>query len=196
MSYTSPIWRLAVSVLEGRKEMSVRVYRYPRNCTWLIGYSRMLEVGKALRRLGFKDIKIRSTRSKGIDFKVFDRRHNLILAVEVTNYNLTSYQNFERFKGVRDKLNDIAKIHNCKKLFIASFERNFIPFKKQYAIHNIDVIVLGFQTVPKGLFDSNPKLFPTTEHNFVRKLRRKGYSTQTNTTLKLKKYLRDNNLSF
>ena len=180
---------------EGRKEMSVRVYRYPRNCTWLIGYSRMLEVGKALRRLGFKDIKIRSTRSKGIDFKVFDRRHNLILAVEVTNYNLDSYQNYERFKGVRDRLNDIAKIHSCKKLFIASFEENFKPFKKQYALHKIDTIVLGFQTVPKGLFDSNPKLFPRTSSSYSL-LRRKGYSTQTTTTLRLKKYLRNNNLSF
>ena len=176
--------------------MSVRTYRYPKDCTWLIGYSRMLEVGKALRRLGFKNIKIRSTRSKGLDFKVFDRRHRLILAIEVTNYNLTSYQNYERFIGVRNLLNEIEKIHGCKKLFIASFEENFKHFKKQYPIHNIDTMVLGFQTVPKRLFDSNPQLFPTTKKNSVRKLRRKGVSTQTITTLRLKKYMKNNNLSF
>lgn len=175
--------------------MTVRVFRYPKDCTWLIGYTRMLEVGKALRRLGF-DIKIRSTRSKGLDFKVFDRRHRLILGIEVTNYNLDSYQSYARFVGVRNLLNDIEKIHGCKKLFIASFEKNFQSFKKQYTIYNIDTLILGFQVVPKGLFDSNPQLFPTTEPNYVRKLRRKGYSTQTNTTLKLKKYLKDNNLSF
>lgn len=175
--------------------MTVRVFRYPKNSTWAIGFARTQEIGKALRRLGF-DIKIRSTRSKGLDFKIFDRRHNLILAVEVTNYNETSYQNYKGFMGVRDLLNDIAKIHNCKKLFIASFEENFKPFKKQYPMNDIDVMVLGFQTVPKLLFDSNPQLFPTTEPNYVRKLRRKGYSTQSNTTFKLKKYLKDNNLSF
>ena len=183
--------------------MSVRIYRYPKDCTWLIGYTRMLEVGKGLRRLGFKDIKIRSTRSKGVDFKVFDRIHRLILAIEVTNYNQTSYQNYKRFMGVRDLLNDIAKIHylpnnpfGCKKLFIASFEENLKHFKKQYAIHNIDVMVLNFQTVPKGLFNSNPKLFPTTKPNRVRKLRRKGVSTQITTTLKLKEYMKKNSLSF
>jgi len=176
--------------------MSVRTYRYPKDCTWLIGYSRMLEVGKALRRLGFKYIKIRSTRSKGLDFKVFDRRHRLILAIEVTNYNLTSYQNYERFIGVRNLLNEIEKIHGCKKLFIASFEENLKHFKKQYAMNNIDVITLGFQTVPKGLFDSNPQLFPITKKNSVRKLRRKGVSTQITTTLKLKEYMKKNSLSF
>lgn len=65
------------------------------------------------------------------------------MATEITNYNTTSYQSSEKFKGVRDRLNEIARIHGCKRLFIASFEKNFVTFLRECARNNKDGLVLG-----------------------------------------------------
>jgi len=169
--------------------MSVTVQKYPKNCTWQISWVRTAEIGRTLRQLGF-NIRIKSTRASGIDCKVFDRRHNLVLAIEITNYNHNSYQSYEKATGIVTRLNDIANIHNCRKLLVVSFDRNYKAFKRLYSANQIDVLTFGFQTVPTTLYNSHTHLFINNSN-----LIKKGNRTKMRTRQHLRNYLQNHNIT-
>jgi len=154
---------------------------YPKGCGWSIGKARATEIGHSLFSMGFQAIvnpMYQKIRRMGIDVYVEGKNGNLKAVMESTNFGYF-YMSKQKAERTVILLNQHPYVPH---ILVVSFPVNYLSFKSYFRKEGIIVLELGFQTVPKWLYNGYPHLF-VKHPNLIME----GRKTQYRTTKKLRR---------
>jgi hypothetical protein len=107
-----------------------------------VGRVRVENIASILSRLGFS-VTYEPVENHDVDIWVFTKTRNLILVIEVINWQITSCMSKKKTKSIRKNFNQ----YDCMKLLVTSFKENLSDELCSEEI-DFDVLELGFQTQP------------------------------------------------
>lgn len=110
------------------------------NCD--VGQARVENIAHAIRSFGFTE-HTNSVQTHGVDIWVENSRGDLILVIEVLNWQIFDYMSRSKAESIQRNFRD----YECSKLLVVSYDSVLVGYE-DYIDPDVDVIEFGFQTQP------------------------------------------------
>jgi hypothetical protein len=109
---------------------------------WDVGQTRVENIAQAIRSLGFT-VRTNPVQAHGVDIWVYNSREDLILVIEVLNWQIFDCMSRSKAESIQRNFRD----HKCSKLLVVSYDFVLVGYE-DYIDPDVDVIEFGFQTQP------------------------------------------------